>query len=100
MLRPVEDLAGQGSDDVGLDEFEARMGFERWQVRWMRGLQIVEADHMRSAREQLGTKMRADEAGAAGNQRQRRLFHRNALTPSRSGMVACLDQIALQLCRP
>ena len=60
---------GSGLDDVRLDEAGNR-GWLRSsaQVRGARGLQIVEADDFSAALEQRRAQMRADEAGAAGDQ--------------------------------
>src|SRR4051794_13633267 len=74
-----------------------RMLLERAQVRRPAGLEIVQADDMIAAHQQLSAKMRADEAGTSRDQHQRRIGDRDPLALSRADPLSRLDQVSLQL---
>ena len=51
------------ADDVGLDQLECGIGAPAFDVAGMAGDEVVEADHLVAARQQLLTDVAADEAG-------------------------------------
>jgi hypothetical protein len=53
MAGAIEDFARQRIDDIGFDELEIGMILEQPQVRRAGGLEVVEADDVLAAREQL-----------------------------------------------